>query len=58
MEIPVMEFLDGLVKERLGKDRSAVFNLVVREYAKRIRNTTLPSAKITSIQPELSASKE
>ncbi len=53
-----MEFLDGLVKERLGKDRSAVFNLVVREYAKRIRNTTLPSAKITSIQPELSASKE
>lgn len=33
MEVPVMKYLDQLVAEGKAKDRSALVNLVVREYA-------------------------
>lgn len=53
MEMPVRDFLDQLVKDGRGKDRSSVFNFVVREYAAKILRSPLPSAKILSVQPEL-----
>lgn len=57
MELPVRDFLDALVENGMGKDRSAVFNFVVREYARRIKKTPIPSAKILSVQPELKIAK-
>jgi len=52
LEIPVLDFLDQLVSDGKAKDRSAVLNIVVREYAKK-NGKTLPSARIQAEQEQL-----
>lgn len=52
MEVPVIEYLDRLVANGKAKDRSAVLNLVVREYAKK-QGEHIASALITGEQPQL-----
>ena len=52
LEVPVLEYLDGLVADGKAKDRSAVLNIVVREYAKK-SGENLPSARIESQQAQL-----
>lgn len=52
MEVPIIEYLDRLVASGKAKDRSAVINLVVREYAKK-KGVSIPSALIIGEQPQL-----
>ena len=52
LETPVCEFLDALKNEGKGKDRSAVMNFVVREYAKN-NGRQIPSALILAEQTTL-----
>ena len=52
LEEPVIEFLDQLVRTGLAKDRSAVMNQVIRDYASKI-GKNIPSARIVMQQPQL-----
>lgn len=52
LEEPVIEFLDQLVRTGLAKDRSAVMNQVIRDYARKI-GKNIPSARIVMQQPQL-----
>jgi Arc/MetJ-type ribon-helix-helix transcriptional regulator len=52
LELPVLDYLDRLVANGEAKDRSAVLNIVVREYAKK-NGETLPSARIQAEQVQL-----
>ena len=52
LEEPVIEFLDNLVRTGLAKDRSAVMNQVIRDYANTI-GKDIPSARIEMHQPHL-----
>lgn len=51
LELPVLEFLDRLVANGKAKDRSAVLNIVIREYAKK-NGELLPSALIQGEQAQ------
>ena len=51
LEEPVIEFLDNLVRTGLAKDRSAVMNQVIRDYANTI-GKDIPSARIQMLQPQ------
>jgi len=52
LELPVIDFLDRMVSDGKAKDRSAVLNVVVREYAKK-NGETIPSARIQGQQEQL-----
>ena len=52
LENPVLEYLNRLVAEGKAKDRSAVLNVVIREYAKK-KGEILPSAAIVGEQSQL-----
>jgi Arc/MetJ-type ribon-helix-helix transcriptional regulator len=52
LEEPVIEFLDQLVRTGLAKDRSAVMNQVIRQYADTI-GKHIPSARIEMHQTHL-----
>lgn len=52
LESPVCEYLDALKDEGKGKDRSAVMNFVIREYAKK-NGRTIPSAALLVEQATL-----
>lgn len=56
LEVPVLEFLDRLVRQGKAKDRSAAMNNVVRQYARTL-GLDLPSAEITAHQESLPALK-
>jgi len=49
LEVPVIDYLDGLVARGTAKDRSAVLNVVVRAYAKK-KGDAIPSARIRGEQ--------
>lgn len=49
LEVPVIEFLDKWKVQQKAKDRSAVLNLLIREFAS-IKGVQIPSA---AIQPSL-----
>jgi len=52
LEVPVIEYLDRLVSTGKANDRSAVLNVVIREYAKK-KGEIIPSALILAEQPQL-----
>jgi len=52
LEVPVIEYLDRLVAAGKAKDRSAVINVVIREYAKK-KGDAIPSAFILGEQSSL-----
>ena len=49
LEVPVIEFLDKWKLQQRARDRSAVLNLIIREFA-TLKGVQIPSA---AIQPSL-----